>query len=93
MVSTQGDAERQLEAFNIISNLYDISIDFNGVIWNTEKQIDAFDDNAFYSWVLEAIVKSYNLYSENYLSQKLDNVNDEIHKFAEDIRNLIENYK
>ena len=93
LVSTQGDAERQLEAFNIISNLYDISIDFNGVIWNTEKQIDAFDDNAFYSWVLKAIIKSYDLYSENYLSQKLDNVNDEIHKFAEDIRNLIENYK
>ena len=91
LVSTKGDAERQLVAFNIISNLYDISIDFNGVIWNNKNE-EGFDENKFCSWVLEAIVKSYNLYCDSYRTEKLA-VNDEIHKFVEDIKNITETYK
>lgn len=93
LVSTRGDAERQLVAFNIISNLYDISIDFNGVIWNNKKTEQDLDENYFCSWVLEAIVKSYNLYCDSYRSQKL-NINDkEIYNFVEEIKKLTDDYK
>ena len=88
LVSSKGDAERQLEAFNIISNLYNITIDFNRVIWNTES----YTEGDIYSWVLEAIVKSYNLYCENYVSEKLE-VNGDIYNFAKDILSLTETYK
>ena len=88
LVSSKGDAERQLEAFNIITNLYNIPINFNSVIWKA----DSYTDGDIYSWVIEAIVKSYNLYCEHYFSQKLE-VNDDIYNFAKDILSLTETYK
>ena len=60
LVSRQLNAERQLEAFNIISNIFNYGIEFNSVIWNKnyEKELT---DKQIYDYILNIIVKSYNL--------------------------------
>ena len=80
LVSTQGDAERQLEAFNIASNLSSIknekneTMKWNQVVWNKNKE-EKFDKNKTIEIMLEAMVKSYNLIATNFF---------EIHEKGED---------
>ena len=71
LVSTRGDAERQLEAFNLASNLSSIkdeknqTMKWNQVVWNTFNQTD-LEKNKLIEITLEAMVKSYNLIATNY---------------------------
>jgi len=60
LVSRQLNAERQLEAFNIISNIFNYGIEFNSVIWNKNYE-SVLTDKQIYDYILNIIVKSYNL--------------------------------
>ena len=60
LVSRQLNAERQLEAFNIISNIFNYGIEFNSVIWNKNYEYE-LTDKQIYDYILNIIVKSYNL--------------------------------
>ena len=60
LVSRQLNAERQLEAFNIISNIFNYGIEFNSVIWNKNYEYE-LSDKQIYDYILGIIVKSYNL--------------------------------
>ena len=60
LISSQGSAERQLECFNIVSNLLQYGIKFNSVIWNKNYEIELSDENIS-SILIDTIVKSYNL--------------------------------
>ena len=80
LVSTQGDAERQLEAFNIASNLSSIIDEnnqtrkWNEVIWNKNEE-KILSGRDIINIMLEAMVKSYNLIATNYFeSHKKDDL-------------------
>ena len=60
LISRQLNAERQLEAFNIISNIFNYGIEFNSVIWNKNYE-SVLTDKQIYDYILNIIVKSYNL--------------------------------
>ena len=60
LVSNQGNAERQLEAFNIICNIFKYDIEFNSVIWNKNYE-KTLNDKNISDYLIEIVVKSYNL--------------------------------
>ena len=60
LISRQLNAERQLEAFNIISNIFNYGIIFNSVIWNKKYEKELTDKNIS-DYILGIVVKSYNL--------------------------------
>ena len=64
LVSNQGNAERQLEVFNIISNIFKYGIEFNSVIWNKtyEKKLN---NKNISDYLTDIVVKSYNLISKS----------------------------
>ena len=64
LVSRQLNVERQLEAFNIISNIFNYGIEFNSVIWNKNYEYE-LTDKQIYDYILNIIVKSYNLISSS----------------------------
>lgn len=90
LVSSQGNAERQLEAFNIISNIYNYSIQFDAVIWN-KNYTKELDGNKIIEYILDCFVKSTNLIATSFL--KVNKFQDEIKNFVEAALNLTEKYK
>ena len=90
LVSSQGYAERQLEAFNIISNIYKYNFKFDGVIWN-EEYSEALDGETIIAYILEIVVKSTNLISTSFV--KVNNFSNEIQYFAQKALNLADKYK
>ena len=93
LVSSQGNAERQLEAFNIISNIsniYNYQIKFDAVIWN-EKYSKNLDGKTIIGYIIDSFVKSTNLISTSFLSfNKFPDYNK---YFIEEVLNLTEEYK
>ena len=91
LVSSRGDAERQLEAFNIASNITNITDEqnkirrWNQVIWNKKEEKENLNGNETIKIMLETLVKSYHLYAE-----KCEMKNEDL---AKDYVNLIKIYK
>ena len=90
LVSSRGTAERQLEAFNIISNINNYSIKFDAVIWNDENT-KPLSGRETITFLLDSFVKSTNLISTSFF--KVNNSTDEIKIFVENALNLTEKYK
>ena len=83
LVSSQGNGERQLEAFNIISNLYNYTFKFDAVIWNKNYSSE-LTDNKTCEYFLESVVKNYHLYGTSY-----SKIESNFKEFEKDFRNLI----
>ena len=98
LVSTQGDAERQLEAFNIASNLSSIknekneTMKWNQVVWNKNKE-EKFDKNKTIEIMLEAMVKSYNLIAANFFEIHEKGKDNYLFNLANAYTDLIKNYQ
>ena len=93
LVSSQGNAERQLEAFNIISNIsniYNYQIKFDAVIWN-ENYSKNLDGKTIIGYIIDSFVKSTNLISTSFLS--FNKFPDNNKYFIEEVLNLTEEYK
>ena len=90
LVSSQGNAERQLEAFNIISNIYGYNFKFDAVIWNKNYEKD-LNGKKIIGYILETVVKSTNLISTSFF--KNNYFTNEIKIFAENALNLTDKYK
>ena len=90
LVSSRGTAERQLEAFNIISNINNYSIKFDAVIWN-DANTKPLSGRETITFLLDSFVKSTNLISTSFF--KVNNSTDEIKIFVENALNLTEKYK
>ena len=90
LVSSQGNAERQLEAFNIINNIYNYSLKFDAVIWN-EKYSKQLEEEDIIKYFLESFVKSTNTISTSFLDN--NKYKDEIKNFVESVMKLTENMK
>ena len=93
LVSSQGNAERQLEAFNIISNIsniYNYQIKFDAVIWNENYSKD-LDGKTIIGYIIDSFVKSTNLISTSFLS--FNKFPDNNKYFIEEVLNLTEEYK
>ena len=90
LVSSLGAAERQLEAFNIISNINNYNIKFDAVIWNDENTKPIYGKDAI-TYILDIFVKSTNLISTSLF--KVNNSTDEIKNFIEKALNLTEKFK
>lgn len=83
LVSSQGNGERQLEAFNIISNLYNYTFKFDAVIWNKNYSSE-LTDNKTCEYFLESVAKNYHLYGTSY-----SKIESNFKEFEKDFRNLI----
>ena len=97
LVSSQGNGERQLEAFNIISNIFKFGLKFNYVIWNKKYETIMREKN-FYDILTDIVVKSFNLISkslkESYMIEYANNNEKEIKlkiNFIEEMLNLTKN--
>ena len=95
LVSSQGNGERQLEAFNIISNIFKYGLKFNYVIWS-QKYEKKLEDKNLCDILTDIVVKSFNLIAKSlkeYYMIEYDNNNDEDIKlknnFIEEMINLI----
>jgi len=84
LVSSQGNGERQLEAFNIISNLYNYTFKFDAVIWNKNYSSE-LTDNKTCEYFLESVVKNYHLYGTTF-----SKIESNFKEFEKDFRNLIQ---
>ena len=84
LVSSQGNGERQLEAFNIISNLYNYTFKFDAVIWNKNYSSE-LTDNKTCEYFLESVVKNYHLYGTTF-----SKIESNFKGFEKDFRNLIQ---
>ena len=84
LVSSQGNGERQLEAFNIISNLYNYTFKFDAVIWNKNNSSE-LTDNKTCEYFLESVVKNYHLYGTTF-----SKIESNFKGFEKDFRNLIQ---
>ena len=71
LVSNQGSAERQLEAFNIVSNIFKYGFEFNSVIWN-RKYENTLNDKNISDILIEIVVKSYNLIANSLRQMNLN---------------------
>ena len=101
LVSSRGDAERQLEAFNIASNISEIKdtnneiLKWNEVVWNPSNKTD-LNMEELANVTLEAMVKSYNLIATN-LMEKLkndnENENNKLYLLANNYTELIKKYQ
>ena len=99
LVSNQLFAERQLEAFNIISNIFRYDFKFNSVIWN-KKNETKLSDKDISDYIVDIAVKSINLISisknkiniEEYNKNKNANLYD-INKFIEEMIEISEKIK
>lgn len=83
LVSSQGNGERQLEAFNIISNLYNYIFKFDAVIWNKNYSSE-LTDNKTCEYFLESVVKNYHLYGTTF-----SKIESNFKEFEKDFGNLI----
>ena len=99
LVSSKGDAERQLEAFNIASNISEIKdanneiLKWNEVVWNPSNKKE-YDTNELVNVTLETMVKSYNLIATNLMEKlKNDKENEYLYKLANDYTDLIKKYQ
>jgi hypothetical protein len=99
LVSSKGDAERQLEAFNIASNISEIKdanneiLKWNEVVWNPSNNKE-FNTDELVSTILETMVKSYNLIATNLMEKlKNDKENEYLYKLANDYTDLIKKYQ
>ena len=99
LVSSKGDAERQLEAFNIASNISEIKdanneiLKWNEVVWNPSNKKE-YDTNELVNVILETMVKSYNLIATNLMEKlKNDKENEYLYKLANDYTDLIMKYQ
>jgi len=99
LVSSKGDAERQLEAFNIASNISEIKdanneiLKWNEVVWNPSNKKE-YDTNELVNVTLETMVKSYNLIATNLMEKlKNDKENEYLYKLANDYTDLINKYQ
>ena len=99
LVSSKGDAERQLEAFNIASNISEIKdtnneiLKWNEVVWNPSNNTD-LDKEKLANVTLEAMVKSYNLFATNLMEKlKNDKENDYLYILADNYTELIKKYQ
>ena len=97
LVSSQGKGERQLEAFNIISNIFKYGLKFNYVIWN-KKYEKILGEKNFSDILADIVVKSFNLISkslkEYYMIEYANNNDKEIKlnkNFIEEMINLSKN--
>jgi len=99
LVSSKGVAERQLEAFNIASNISEIKdanneiLKWNEVVWNPSNKKE-YDTNELVNVTLETMVKSYNLIATNLMEKlKNDKENEYLYKLANDYTDLIKKYQ
>jgi hypothetical protein len=99
LVSSQGNGERQLEAFNIISNIFKFGLKFNDVIWN-KKYEKLLGEKDFSDILTDIIVKSFNLISkslkEYYMIEFGNNNSQEVkltNNFIEEMIHLTKNAK
>ena len=96
LVSNKLFAERQLEAFNIISNIFGYGFEFNSIIWNKKDEINLTDKH-FSDYLVDIVVKSFHLISisknkiniDDYNKNKNENLLDII-KFIEDMFEMSE---
>jgi hypothetical protein len=99
LVSSKDDAERQLEAFNIASNISEIKdanneiLKWNEVVWNQSNNKE-YDTNELVNVILETMVKSYNLIATNLMEKlKNDKENEYLYNLANDYTDLIKKYQ
>jgi hypothetical protein len=99
LVSSKDDAERQLEAFNIASNISEIKdanneiLKWNEVVWNQSNNKE-FNTDELINVILEIMVKSYNLIATNLMEKlKNDKENEYLYKLANDYTDLIKKYQ
>ena len=97
LISTRGDAERQLEAFNIASNLTNITdennqiMKWNQVVWNEYTNKTDLSAEEVANITLEAMVKSYNLIATNSIEKLKDK--DYLYNLANNYTALIKKYQ
>ena len=93
LVSNQLQAERQLEVFNIISNIFKFGYEFNYVIWNKKYEIE-LTDKKISNYFVEIVVKSFNLISNSLkvtkIKEYINNNNEELLKMNNFIEEMIE---
>jgi hypothetical protein len=64
LVSNQLHGERQLEVFNIISNIFKYGYEFNYVIWNKDYEKELTDKDIS-NYIVDIVVKSFNIIAKN----------------------------
>ena len=99
LVSNQLFAERQMEAFNIINNIFGYGFEFNSIIWNKKDEIKLTEKDIS-DYIIDIVVKSFHLISisknkinkEEYNKNKNENLLV-INKFIEDMIEISEKIK
>ena len=99
LVSNKLFAERQLEAFNIISNIFGYGFEFNSIIWN-KKDDTILTEKDISDYLVDIVVKSFHLIAtsknkiniEEYNKTKNENL-FVINKFIGEIIELSEKIK
>ena len=91
LVSSKGEAERQLEAFNIVFNIRNETNRFNSVIWNKNYATE-FNEEEMINKFLDIVVKSNNLYALS-LYQFNEEKNKKISDFVKKAIAIVEDYK
>ena len=90
MVSSKGEAERQLEAFNIVFSIRNEAHRFNSVIWNKNYNTE-FNEEEMINKFLDIVVKSHNLFALS-LYQFNDEKNRPISDFVKKAIKLVDDY-
>ena len=90
LVSSKGEAERQLEAFNIVFSIRNETNGFNSVIWNKNYNTE-FNEEEMINKFLDIVVKSHNLFALS-LYQFNDEKNRPISDFVKKAIKLVDDY-
>ena len=90
LVSSKGEAERQLEAFNIVFSIRNETNRFNSVIWNKNYNTE-FNEEEMINKFLDIVVKSHNLFALS-LYQFNDEKNRPISDFVKKAIKLVDDY-
>ena len=90
LVSSKGEAERQLEAFNIVFSIRNEAHRFNSVIWNKNYNPEINEEEMINKF-LDIVVKSHNLFALS-LYQFNDEKNRPISDFVKKAIKLVDDY-
>ena len=99
LVSNRLNAERQLEVFNILSNIFEYGNEFTYVIWNKKNEVELTDKDLS-NYILDIISKSFYIIAKSLKLCKINehNLNKKeeslrINKYIEEMIEITENGK